>query len=168
MVKKRSTTGCRRKKSNTTRTNKEQQQPQAGKRLKTVSDAKNRLAAAIKAMVDSMEEEHLYSLMEYAGKIGKELIASEKQAAANASAAAKARTTTTTTTTEIVGAKTTITMTTGGVSNSEPRTPLQRTQETKLEAPQEATPPPIQFNKTTRPPADNSKNCTSLLSFWSY
>mmetsp|Transcript_5117 Transcript_5117/g.10741 ORF Transcript_5117/g.10741 Transcript_5117/m.10741 type:complete len:110 (-) Transcript_5117:28-357(-) len=105
MVKKRSNTGRRRKKSNTTGTNKEQQQHQAAKGPKTVSDAKNRLADAIRAMVDSMEEEHLYSLMEYAGKIGKELIASEKQAAANASAAAKARTTTTTTTTEIAGAK---------------------------------------------------------------
>ena len=71
MVKKRSTTGCRRKKSNTTGTNKEQQQLQAAKRLKTVSDTKIRLADAIKAMVDSMEEEHLYSVMEHAAKMGK-------------------------------------------------------------------------------------------------
>ena len=154
MVKKRSNTGRRRKKSNSPGTNKEQQQPQAGKRLKTVSDAKNRLAAAIKVMVDSMQEEHFHSWMEYAAKIGKEPIASEKQADANTSAA-KA-TTTTTTTTEIAGAKTTTTMTTGGVSDSEPRTPLQRTEETTLEAPQEATPPPIQFNRMTRPPADTT------------
>ena len=156
MVKKRSNTGRRRKKSNSPGTNKEQQQPQAGKRLKTVSDAKNRLAAAIKAMVDSMEEEHLYSVMEYAAKMGKELIASEKQAAANTSAT-KAPTTTTTTTTEIAGAKTTTTMTTGGTSVSEPRTPqLETTQEAPQEVrPQEeATPPPIQFNKMTRPPAE--------------
>ena len=60
MVKKKSTTGHRRKKSNTSGTNKEQQQHRAAKRPKTVSDARNRLADAIKAMIDSIDEEHLW------------------------------------------------------------------------------------------------------------
>ena len=130
MVKKKRSTGRRRKKSNTT-INADEQHTGA-KRSNTAAsvsvDVKNRLVSAIKAMIDSMDEEHLYSVMEYAGKVGKELMASEKQASANTSAA-KA-TTTTTTTTEIAGAKTTITMTTGGASISEPRTPLETTQET--------------------------------------
>ena len=113
MTKEKRATGCRRKKSKTTRINKEEQQHRvARKRPKTVSgDAKNRLVAALKAMIDGMDEEHIYSVMEYAGKVGKELMASDKQAAADTSAA-KA-TTTTTTTTEIAGTKTTATMTTG-------------------------------------------------------
>ena len=78
MVKKKRNTGRRRKKSNTTTTIEEQQQHRAvAKRPKTVSDANNRLTDAIKAMIDSMDEEHLYSVMEYAGKVGKELIASD-------------------------------------------------------------------------------------------
>ena len=150
MTKKRRSTGLRRKKSNKTM-NKDQHHQDGGgaKRSKTVisDDGKNRLAAAIKAMIDSMDEEHLYSMMEYAGKVGKELMGSTKQAAADTSAA-KATATTTTTTTEIAGAKTTTTMTTGGTTTnvSPPRTPQETTQE--------ATPPPIQFNKNTRPSTD--------------
>ena len=83
--------------------NKDQHHQDGGgaKRSKTVisDDGKNRLAAAIKAMIDSMDEEHLYSMMEYAGKVGKELMGSTKQAAADTSAA-KATATTTTATTE--------------------------------------------------------------------
>ena len=97
MTKKKNTTGRRRKKSNTTGTNKEQQRHGVAKRPKTVSDTNNRLSNAIKAMIDSMDKEHLYSVMEYAGKVCKELMGSAKQAAADASAA-KATTTTTTTT----------------------------------------------------------------------
>ena len=44
-------------------------------------DAKNGLVDALKAMIESMDEEHLYSLMEYAGRVGKELMASDKQQA---------------------------------------------------------------------------------------
>ena len=36
-----------------------------------VSDAKNKLLAAIQAMIDSMEEEHLYSVIVYVGTVGK-------------------------------------------------------------------------------------------------
>ena len=80
-------------------------------------------------MIDSMNEEHLYSVMVYAGTVGKELLGSAKQtaaandsakqtAAANNSAAgvaAASAAATTTTTTEIPGAKTTTTTTTRGV-----------------------------------------------------
>mmetsp|Transcript_22908 Transcript_22908/g.51155 ORF Transcript_22908/g.51155 Transcript_22908/m.51155 type:complete len:99 (-) Transcript_22908:44-340(-) len=89
MVKKKSNTRRRRKKSNTT-INEGERQHQGAKRQKTeatgVSDAKNRLVSAIKAMIDSMNEEHLYSVMVYAGTVGKELMGSDK-AAADTSAA---------------------------------------------------------------------------------
>ena len=55
-------------------------------------------------MIDSMDKENLYSVMVYAGTVGKELMGSDKQAAADTSAA-KATITKTTTTTEIAGAK---------------------------------------------------------------
>jgi len=87
VVKKKSNTRRRRKKSNIT-INEGELHPGA-KRQKTeaaVSDAKNRLVSAIKAMIDSMNEEHLYSVMVYAGTVGKELMGSDK-AAADTSAA---------------------------------------------------------------------------------
>ncbi len=157
MTKKNRSTGRRRKKSNTT-INAEQQQDGGAKRPKTVvSDAKNRLVSAIKALIDSMDEDHLYSVMVYAGTVGKELMGSDKAAAdtsaakasaIESSAAALAPAATTTTITEIAGAKTTTTMTTNGASLSSPtiRTPEETTQE--------ATPPPIQFNKSNRPTGD--------------
>jgi len=141
--------------------NEGEQHPPGAKRQKTeaaVSDAKNRLVSAIKAMIDSMNEEHLYSVMVYAGTVGKELLGSEK-AAADTSAARKATIElstmappppTTTTKTENAGAKTTTSTTTTGAGaplvTSTPRTPQERTQE--------ATPPPIQLNKNMRPIAD--------------
>ena len=70
MVKKKRNTGHRRKKSNTT-INKEKQQNGGAKRSKTktaVSEVKNRLVSAIKAMIDTMNEEYLYSVMVYAGE----------------------------------------------------------------------------------------------------
>ena len=42
---------------------------------------------AIKAMVDSMNEEHLYSAMVYAGTVGKELLMGSDKVAADTSAA---------------------------------------------------------------------------------
>eukprot|EP00534_Pseudo-nitzschia_fraudulenta_P002274 CAMPEP_0201120858 /NCGR_PEP_ID=MMETSP0850-20130426/4856_1 /ASSEMBLY_ACC=CAM_ASM_000622 /TAXON_ID=183588 /ORGANISM="Pseudo-nitzschia fraudulenta, Strain WWA7" /LENGTH=102 /DNA_ID=CAMNT_0047387137 /DNA_START=205 /DNA_END=513 /DNA_ORIENTATION=+ len=90
MVKKKSNTRRRRKKSNTT-INEGERQHQGAKRQKTeatgVSDAKNRLVSAIKAMIDSMNEEHLYSVMVYAGTVGKELLMGSDKAAADTSAA---------------------------------------------------------------------------------
>ena len=49
------------------------EEDKGAKHLKTelpVNNVKNRLLSAIKAMVDSMNEEHLYSVMVYAGALG--------------------------------------------------------------------------------------------------
>ena len=41
----------------------------------TFNDVKNKLLSAIKAMIHGMNEDHLYSVMVYAGALGKELVA---------------------------------------------------------------------------------------------
>ena len=165
MVKKRRATGRRRKKSNT------EEQSTGAKRSKVeaaASDVKNRLISAIIAMIDSMNEEHLYSVMVYAGAVGKELIGSDKAAAEtsaakaieSSAAEAAAATTTTTTTTEIAGAKTTTTTTTRGVptgSNGQTETTNSAQEDSTPTTPQPppvATPPPIRFTREMRPAAD--------------
>ena len=85
MVKKKINTRHRRKKSNTTIRNEGEQKHPRAKRQKieeAVNDVKNRLVSAIIAMIDSMNEEHLYSVMVYAGTVGKELLGSAKQTTA--------------------------------------------------------------------------------------
>mmetsp|Transcript_14734 Transcript_14734/g.30433 ORF Transcript_14734/g.30433 Transcript_14734/m.30433 type:complete len:101 (+) Transcript_14734:131-433(+) len=88
MVKTKRSMACKREKT-ITRINAEEEE-QGAKRSKTeaaVSDAKNRLVSAIKAMIDSMNEEHLYSVMVYAGTVGKELLMGSDKVAADTSAA---------------------------------------------------------------------------------
>ena len=67
--------GCTRKKKSITRTTKVDDKAGGAKRLKTeataVNDVKNKLASAIKAMIDGMNKIHLYSVMVYAGALGK-------------------------------------------------------------------------------------------------
>jgi len=58
MVKKKRSMSCKRKKSNT-RINVIEEESKHTKTKEAVSDAKNRLVSAIKAMIDSMNEEHL-------------------------------------------------------------------------------------------------------------
>eukprot|EP00534_Pseudo-nitzschia_fraudulenta_P011958 CAMPEP_0201215476 /NCGR_PEP_ID=MMETSP0851-20130426/188989_1 /ASSEMBLY_ACC=CAM_ASM_000631 /TAXON_ID=183588 /ORGANISM="Pseudo-nitzschia fraudulenta, Strain WWA7" /LENGTH=109 /DNA_ID=CAMNT_0047504945 /DNA_START=323 /DNA_END=652 /DNA_ORIENTATION=+ len=104
-----------------------------------------------------MNEEHLYSVMVYAGTVGKELMGSDKAAADTSAAKAiadlksneSAAAATTTTTTEIAVAKTTTTMATrAGVpigSNGQAVTTANSAGEDITPAPphatQEATPP---------------------------
>jgi len=134
-------------------------------------------------MIDGMNEEHLYSVMVYAGALGKELslMGSDKPAAnststsaANATAAAGDSNTnesggasaTTTTTTEIAGAKTTTTTTTtttgvptgSGASGGQAVTANADEENimppTPQQATEEATPPPIQLTRRMQPAAN--------------
>ena len=149
--------GRRRRKSNTD--DKEAKRCKTRNAAAAVSDTKNRLVSVIKAIINSMNEEHLYSVMVYAGTVGKEEQTNTPPpppppppATATATAA--------TTTTEIAGAKTTTTTTTRGVpteSNRQAVTANSAEEDTTPATPQptqEVTPPPIQFTRTMRPDAD--------------
>ena len=136
----------------TTPTNTEEEK--GAKRSKTeamVSNVKNKLVSALKAMIDSMKEKDLYSVMAYVATVGKEETTSSDsdKIEFTEGVVASAASATTTTTTEVTGATasaTTTTTTTGGTTTATPATaPIVN----------EATPPPIQFNYNLRPrPAD--------------
>ena len=140
MVKKKRAIASKRKKSNT-RKNAEE-----AKRSKTeapVSNVKNKLVSALKAMIDSMTEKHLYSVMAYVATVGKETeTVSNAKPVQSTKGVPSAITTTTTEVNGSTASATTTTTTTGGTAPA-------------VTTPNEALPPPpIQFNKDTRPPAD--------------
>mmetsp|Transcript_14729 Transcript_14729/g.30424 ORF Transcript_14729/g.30424 Transcript_14729/m.30424 type:complete len:159 (+) Transcript_14729:75-551(+) len=113
MAKKKLATDRKRKKS-TINSSQQHAGPKGTKTNKKseVSEAKNKLVVAIKAMVDIINEEHLYSVMVYDGTLGKEeLLGSDKEQALARSNELPATTitTTTTTTTEIACTMTTTT-----------------------------------------------------------
>mmetsp|Transcript_21510 Transcript_21510/g.48397 ORF Transcript_21510/g.48397 Transcript_21510/m.48397 type:complete len:123 (+) Transcript_21510:3093-3461(+) len=104
MAKKKLATDRKRKKS-TINSSQQHAGPKGTKTNKKseVSEAKNKLVVAIKAMVDIINEEHLYSVMVYDGTLGKEeLLGSDKEQALARSNELPATTITTTTTTTTV------------------------------------------------------------------
>ena len=151
MVKKKRSMGRVRKKSNTTISTVAEQGGDA-KRSKTesvVSNVKNKLVCAIKAMVESMNEKDLYSVMAHVATVGGKEEEAKSRAIESTEGLVVVASATTTTTTEVHGATAaaaTTTTTTGGTAAAaavEPATP------TIVHQP---TPPPIQLNNSMRPP----------------